>query len=116
MLARQLGGCALEGNIDLYEKLCAVNSRLRVDLGDRLMEIRHEQFVADPRASLAALCHFLGVDAEDDYLDACAGVVRKTPRRTRFTIGWPAPVRARMEALIARVPFLNGYEFDDGID
>ena len=113
MLARQQAGPALTDNIDLYEGLCETNGQLRMDLGGRLMELRHERIVADPRASLAALCRFLDVDAPDDYLDACASVVRKTPRRTRFTIDWPAPARARMEALIARFPFLHGYGFDD---
>ena len=110
---RQLGGPALTDNIDLYERLCETNGQLRMDLGDRLTDLRYESIVADPRASLAALCRFLGVDASDDYLDACAGVVGKCPQRTRFTIDWPATARARMEALIARFPFLRGYGFDD---
>ena len=113
MFAHKQGGPILTDNIDLYEGLCETNGQLRMDLGDRLMELRHERIVADPRASLAALCRFLGVDAPDDYLDACASVVRKTPQRTRFTINWPASVRVRMEALIARFPFLHGYGFDD---
>ena len=110
---RQLGGPALMDNIGLYERLCETNSQLKMDLGDRLIKFRHERVVAEPRTTLAALCRFLGVDAPDDYLDACAGVVGKSPKRTRFTIDWPPPARARMETLIARYPFLRGYGFDE---
>ena len=113
MLGRQLGGPTLADNIDLYEGLCEANGRLRIDLSDRLIELRHEDFVADPHESLAALCRFLGLEAPEDYLEACASVVRPTQRRTRLTIDWSAPARARMEAIIARFPFLHGYGFGD---
>ena len=87
--------------------------RLRASLGEQLVELRHERIVADPRAALAGLCRFLGVEAPEDYLEACASVVRKAPRRTRFDIDWPVPARARVEALIAKFPFLHGYGFED---
>lgn len=112
MLGRQLGGPALTDNICLYEKLCETNARLRASLGERLVELRHERMVADPRAALAGLCRFLGVDAPEDYLAACASVVRKTPMRTRSKIDWPAPARTRVEALIDHYPFLHGYSFE----
>ena len=113
ILGRQLGGPALMDSIGFYERLCETNRRLRASLGEQLVELRHERIVADPRAALAGLCRFLGVEAPEDYLEACASVVRKAPRCTRFDIDWPAPARALVEALIARFPFLYGYGFED---
>ena len=84
MLARQLGGQTLMGNIGLYERLCETNDRLRMELGDQLIDLRHESFVADPRRALTELCRFLGLEPPDDYLEACASVVRPAPRQIRL--------------------------------
>lgn len=79
----------------------------------RWLEIRQEDVIADPHGSLRAMCSFLGVDAPDDYLDACAGVLFRRPNRSRTTVEWPAGTIASIEERAAAVPFLEGYRFAD---
>ena len=80
--------------------------------GEEVLTVHHKQLIEDPRAELSTLCKFLGVEAGDDYLDACAAIVFPAPRRTRTTIEWtPAAIR-RVEDLVERHPHLEGYSFD----
>jgi hypothetical protein len=79
---------------------------------DELIDVRFEAFTEDPRGSLTELCRFLGVEATEDYLNACAQLV-KQGRRTRDTQDWSAPALAQVNELIASRPVLAGYTFDD---
>ncbi|WP_420455806.1 sulfotransferase [Rubrivirga sp.] len=109
------------GTVDLetavvdYEVLCRhtadVLARAR-DAGDATHELRHEAFVAQPAAELAALCRVLGLDPSAAYLDACAGIVAEAPRRTRTRVSWGASEQRTLERLIQTTPFLEGYTFE----
>ena len=79
---------------------------------EELIDVRFETFTADPRGSLTDLCRFLGVEASQDYLNACAQLVNQG-RRTRDTQDWSAPLKAQVDELIAARPVLAGYTFDD---
>ena len=53
-----------------------------------LFELRHESLVGCPKESLVRICRFLGVDAQNDYADACAGIVFQRPLRSRELTPW----------------------------
>ncbi len=94
----------------LVERVAALRERV----GERaLLDVRHEHLVADPRATLARLAAFLGLDAPEDWLAACASVVRPAPRRSRDEITWPRGLVDSIAARAARHAFLAGYAFDD---
>ena len=76
------------------------------------LDVRHEDLVAEPERELASACRFLGVEDAEDYLRACAGVVWRTPRQSRYEIAWPGGSRARIQTEIERHPFLQGYRFE----
>lgn len=78
------------------------------------LEVRQEDVIADPHGSLRSMCAFLGVDAPDDYLDACAAVLFSRPNRSRTTVEWPESTIAAIEDRAAAIPFLAGYRFADG--
>lgn len=78
-----------------------------------VLDMRLEDIVDDPKARIGELCAFLGVDAEDDYLEACAARVFPSPKKSRDAAGWTDATRAQVEALCAAVPALQGYRFDD---
>lgn len=93
--------------------LVKANDKLRRRLGDRVMDVRHEDFVAHPRERLADLCRFVGLEPSSDYLEACARIVFASPHQSRHEVEWPPKLRAKVDNRIARYDFLAGYSFDD---
>jgi len=76
------------------------------------IDVRHEDFIAAPIDHLQRLCSFLGVDASDDYLQACASLSFKEPNQTRRREQWSPEQRARVDGMITDHPFLHGYTYD----
>jgi hypothetical protein len=103
----------LEGSLDFYFRHVngVAGIRDRIPEAD-LLEIRHEGIIADPTQHLKQLCAFLGLEPDEKYLCDCASILFESPKRTREGVEWTPDQRARIEAEIARLPFLNGYRFD----
>lgn len=96
-----------------YEANCAAIVPLGSRIGaGALHRVRHEELVADPQGTLAALCGFLGVAPGADYLAAAAGQVYRSPARSRAEISWTDDQRRRVEELIGRFDYLAGYGMD----
>ena len=93
--------------------LVKANDKLRRRLGDRVMDVRHEDFVAHPRERLAELCRFVGLEPTPDYLEACAQIVFASPHQSRHEVEWPPKLRTKVDSRIARYDFLAGYSFDE---
>src|SRR5436190_1062411 len=79
------------------EPLARIRSALEPD---ELLDVRHEDLVADPARELDRLCTFLDIDAPDEYLAACASIVFPSARRPRDGRDWPDPVTHQIEDLI----------------
>lgn len=94
-----------------YARLARLTAGLIEEERYPVYTIRHESIVAAPHMELQQLCGFLGVDADDSYLDACAGILFPSPRRTRELIEWPADAKKEVEQIIARHSFLHGYSW-----
>lgn len=90
----------------------AASLRTRVDV-DEWMDLRHEDFLADPTAGLTALCGFLGVDAGPAYLEACRGLVRPQPNESRRVVQWDPSVLEQLATGLADVPVLGEYDILD---
>lgn len=88
--------------------------RQRLDAAE-WFDLGHEDFVRDPRGSLQALAAFLGVEAPDDWLEACASIVFTKPRQPRFEVEWPPELIEQVEARLAASPVLGqaAYRFAD---
>jgi hypothetical protein len=106
-------GRVLEEAVEGYLADCETLVRMRAAIGtERLLTVRHEDLIADPRAQLADACRFAGIGPSTEYLDACAGILFASPSRTRESVEWPAELVARVERDIARFDFLGGYSFE----
>ena len=70
---------------------------------DRHSFVSYEDFVADPRREIAALCASLGVGTDDAYLDSCAGVVRPQVEPPSEPDEWSKAIRDRASSY----PFLR---------
>jgi len=100
--------------IDHYFTACdtLLDIRRRMDPAS-LLPVRYETFVADPRAGLAAVCAFVGVEPEQGYLDACASIIRPRPDRSRERVDWTRQWIDEVERRLAGYDFLEGYAYED---
>jgi hypothetical protein len=64
-----------------------VDIRRRVSNSDMFV-VKHEQLIAHPVTRLNEICCFLGVEVIDDYLNACASVLYKSPDKIRYSVQW----------------------------
>jgi hypothetical protein len=106
------GGRSFQNSIDHYFDACATLREIRDRVGTALLPVRHEDFVADPEAGLTRICAFLGVDAPEDYLAACARIIRRTPDRSRDIVEWSHPWIALVEERMKAFDFLRGYSYE----
>jgi hypothetical protein len=106
------GKRALPDAIDHYFARCDALVAVRAMFAPgEVLPVRYEDVVADPRARLAEICAFLGVEPDAAYLDACAAIVRPEPERSRDRIDWPAEAVAEVERRAAAFDVLAGYRF-----
>ena len=80
---------------------------------NRIFMIRHEDFIATPRKMLKDICDFLGVAQAPDYLSDCTEVVYKIPNRSRDRLDWDEESERKVDALIEKYEFFNGYSRDN---
>lgn len=113
-------GAPMEKLIDVTSGLVRGVARIRDAAGvwddafrrGSVLDVRHEDVIADPRREVRRLCSFVGLDAPPPFLDACAAVIFPSPRRSRDTFPFTPDHRRRIDALIASEPFLAGYSFE----
>ncbi len=86
---------------------------LRKTLDDgQLLAVRYEDFVAEPTSYLAQVCSFLGLEAADDYLQACAGILYPAADHWRHLVKWDRRMIQAVADKMAQYEFLGGYAFD----
>jgi len=78
-----------------------------------IFEVKHEDFIAHPGARLRELCHFLGVDAAEDYLRDCASIIYELPHKSRYDVKWSPELLDLVKGRMRQFPFLQGYTFED---
>jgi sulfotransferase family protein len=105
------GKRTFENAIDHYFTACNALLDIRRRAGASLLPVRYEDFVADPVGGLRAVCGFVGVAADDDYLQACAAIIRPVPDRSRDMVAWDQPWIGRVERRIDEFDFLAGYSY-----
>jgi hypothetical protein len=84
---------------------------LRDRLADRLLTVRYEDFVAAPDEQLCRVCEFLGLDADPDYLAACAAIIDPSRDAERHTVPWTPDAVAAVDRLTRQFDFLDGYDY-----
>jgi hypothetical protein len=89
------------------------NYRLMMEGGCQMLTLRHEALIQNPRETLIGLCNFLGLDAPDGWLHACAGMLFEKPKKTRHEYDYPKETIDEIHKHIDRFPFLKGYTYVD---
>ena len=74
---------------------------------------RFEEHMSNPKKILTDLCDFLGVEAEESYLNTCTQIfVNKNPKKNYREIDWSEKNKAQVETAIEQYKFLSGYSWD----
>lgn len=103
----------LERKITSYFSLCDTVANLKKQVpGSDILDLRHEKLIADPKLCLNQLCHFLGLEVSNDYLDDCASIIFKTPHQSRYKIQWPPGSIDLIKRKMVNFAFLEGYSFE----
>jgi hypothetical protein len=108
------GGRTFENAIEHYFDYCETLAAFRKQLsGSGLLEVRYEDFVYQPKQNLGDLCHFLGIEADDAYLNACVGIIKKTPEQYRHMVEWRPHLIGVVHDRIGQFDFLAGYTYEN---
>lgn len=78
-----------------------------------ILDLYHEDFIADPEKGLKALMDFLQLDFTGDYLEKCSAIVYERPHMSRKNYNWPEELKAEVQSRIDSYEFLSRYTFDD---
>lgn len=78
-----------------------------------MIEITHEDFVANPKAVMQKLVHYFGLTATEDYLQDCASIVSKKPNQSRHSVHWTEAQKAKVLRTMQQFSFLKHYQFDE---
>jgi hypothetical protein len=97
---------------DYFQRASAVQQTQKVLRHDELLSIRHEELIAQPRQSIEAMCHFLGIDAPDDFVKDCCSIVFTSPQKSRSSVSWPHALIQKVYAEMSHYDFFYGYQFD----
>lgn len=108
----RLSGDALPDSVAYYEALNRGVEGMRAVLGDRLLDVAHEDLIANPPRELSRICRHLGLEPMPDYLAACAGIVFERPHRSRHDAPWTPALVARVRQHAERIPVLERYSFE----
>ena len=81
--------------------------------GLSVVEIHSENFIRDPKTTLATLCSGLGVPCFQDYVEECYQKTYRKISRTRDKIEWDPTVLDYISKEMTKFPFFQGYTFNE---
>lgn len=75
----------------------------------RLLDVRHEDLLAEPERELGRLAGFLGLEPDPAWLSRCQAILRPAPHLTRRTVCWEAGQQMRILQRCGEYGFLSSY-------
>ena len=99
-----------EGTINYYFELCETIDILKKNIPIQdVFDLQHEALIDNPQKKLQELCHFLDLEASNDYLNDCASILFKSPHKTRETIQWNEKHIELVKNKMMKFDFLQKY-------
>jgi hypothetical protein len=107
------GKRSIDNAIERYFSTCEMLAETRQRLNrSNLLVMRYDDVIDQPKESLKTVCRFVGITANEDYLNACTAILHKSPDKTRHSVTWTPEWIAVVEKQIKRFDFLEGYSFE----
>jgi hypothetical protein len=95
-----------------FRKIETVNRLIKSGNLD-IHTLQYENLLEYPKTELSALLNWLGIDASDDYLEACSNHLYKSPHRSRLKYNWTEQEKQWVLNKIKDIDFLREYDFDN---
>ena len=100
--------------INTYFTKCEAVAYLKKQISKSdILDIRHESLIDNPKTVLSQLCNFLEVEINNNYLNDCASIVFKSPKKSRLKYEWSDELIKRVKNQIDKYEFLQGYSYED---
>jgi hypothetical protein len=107
------GKRTFENAIERYFDVCDMLAEIRKQLNSSgLLTVRYDDSIHQPEVNLTRVCRFLGIEASEDYLKACASILFQSPEQSRQMVEWSSKWIGQVERKIERFDFLEGYSFE----
>ena len=105
-------GVCLEDATAQYMRLWEATALARKAVPPEVwLDIRHESLVSDVRATLQSVLQFVGLTADEEYLECCTKLVFPRVRQTRETGNWPTRLIDQVSRWLERYPQFSSYSF-----
>ena len=75
----------------------------------RLLDVRHEDLLAEPERELGRLTGFLGLEPDPAWLARCQAILRPAPHLSRREVCWEAGQQERILQRCGEYGFLSSY-------
>ncbi len=96
-----------------YFELCIKNAIIaELAGGGNVLNVRHEDIVANPEGALREIAAFLEIEPDEGYLRDCASIVYTSPHKSREKHSWTDFEKQLVLSRSGQFPFLNGYTFE----
>jgi len=99
--------------IEAYFNKVKINSQIKKCGQINILDIYHEDFIADPVRTLERILLFLELNSSKDYLMDCSSIVFDNPHKSRFDLDWPDDLKKMVQSEINKYFFLKRYSFND---
>ena len=97
--------------ISKYFLRASVNKELKTKSQMNILDIYHEEFVANPRENLKKILDFLEISADEKYYKACESIIYGNPNKSKNSIKWPQYFIDLVQTEIQHYPFLQRYSY-----
>ena len=110
MHLRASQGRPVADSVDEYFSLCSTVAAIQKNVGDEdFLSLRHENIITEPKNSLMKVCHFLGLNCAEGYLNDCAKIVWEVPHKSCYDMEWNKSLIEMTKERLSRFDFLQGY-------
>ncbi|MBU0981272.1 sulfotransferase [Patescibacteria group bacterium] len=99
-------------NIEEFFELAEKNEVVRTNGTNKVLDIWHEDLILDPRGTLRKICEFYGLEPEESYIEAAAGIVFEKPNKSRERVKWTEEQKAEILERMGKFEFLQRYSFE----
>lgn len=103
------GPVDIQAKIDYYFKKVEINDRLRKSGKIDYLDIWHEELLDQPEQQVTRIMEFLGLELFPDYISACASIIYKEPRKSRYDLVWQPDLEKYVYDRAKTYDFLKKY-------
>ncbi|MBD3311244.1 MAG: hypothetical protein GF349_01950 [Candidatus Magasanikbacteria bacterium] len=99
-------------HFNLFFSICDANLFIKQNISDKnIHNLRHEDFVHEPKREITKLCDFLGLKTCNSYLNDCVSIIKEKPHERRYEFDWSKEMIERVKEKIEDYNFLKDYTF-----